>query len=133
MGLLLDSYEQKLYFLCVFWCKSTAPNFTIFDGKTGRFSPHTMIFYSADIRTHKIECHKTDLCAIKMKLLFEACLDTTHNEVICDLLHDHAICVQHFRDCICLHKQVLIGQVMWLYIVLITRVLSWSSASFSWC
>jgi hypothetical protein len=67
MGLLLDSYEQKLYFLHVFWCKSTAPNFTIFDGKAGNL--HTMTFYSADIRTHKIECHKTDLSAIKNEIM----------------------------------------------------------------
>jgi hypothetical protein len=51
MGPLLDSYEQKLYFLQVFWCKSTAPNFTIFYGKTGSFSLHAMTVYSADIRT----------------------------------------------------------------------------------
>lgn len=69
----------------------------------------------------------------KIKLWFEACLETTHNEVLCDQLCNHAIRVQHCRECICLHNQVLIRQVMWLYIVIITTVHSWSSASFIWC
>jgi len=65
MGLLFDSYERKLYFLHVFWFKSTAPNFTIFYGKTGSFYLLNMTFYLADIRTQNWVPLDKSLCHTK--------------------------------------------------------------------